>query len=131
MSESKHISGLLRGLTIKRTSNRIVVLGSALALIAYLTRSLSEQWVVGNPMSVGEAFTSSVVVFAAWALTRELDPDHPWPAAVAMVASFVVGLWFVPAAFVVVAAAAALRMISGTVGRSLTPIDLGVFAIVG
>jgi len=131
MGESKHISGLTRGLNLRRTSNKIAAYGTVLALIVYVARSVCEQWVVGNPMTVLEALSSSLVVFVAWAVARELDPDHPWPAAVSMLASFIVALWFVPAALVVAVASAAVRMISGTVGRSFTVVDLGIMLIVG
>jgi hypothetical protein len=82
-------------------------------------------------MTVAEALASSFVVFVAWALARELDPDHPWPAALAMVGSFVTALWFVPAPLVVASAAIALRMASGTVAKRLTVFDLGLVAIIG
>jgi hypothetical protein len=125
------MSGLTRGLNMRRTSNKIVVASFFLALVAYVARAASEEWVVGNPMSVVEAITSSFVVFMAWALARELDPDHAWPAAVAMVASFTAGLWFVPSALVVAAALIALRMVSGTVAKPLTLFDVVPVAIVG
>jgi hypothetical protein len=131
MSEAKHMSGLTRGLNMRRTSNKIVVAGFAIALTLYLARALSEEWMVGNPMTVAEAVASAFAVFIAWALARELDPDHPWPAAVAMIASFVAALWFVPAILVVGSAAIALRMVSGTVARSLTMFDLGLMAVIG
>ena len=116
---------------MRRTSNKIVVAGSAVALVVYVVRSLTEQWVVGNPMTVSEAMASSFVVFAAWALARELDPDHPWPAVVAMAASFATALWFVPDLLVVGSAAIALRAISGTVAKPLRAFDLGLVAVVG
>ena len=131
MSESKHPSGLTRGLNMKRTSNKIAVAGSGVALVVYVARAVSEEWIVGNPMSVLSAVTSAFVVFMAWALARELDPDHPWPATISMIASFVAGLWFAPAALVVVVAALTLRMITGTVGRPFTVVDVGVMAMVG
>ena len=131
MAEAKHMSGLTRGLNMRRTSNKIVVAGFAVALAVYVVRSLTEQWVVGNPMTVPEAIASSFVVFAAWALARELDPDHPWPAVVAMAVSFAAALWFVPDLLVVGSAAIALRTISGTVAKPLTTFDLGLVAVVG
>ena len=131
MSESKHLSGLARGLNLRRTSNKIAVSGFSVALVVYLARSVSEHWLVGNPMTVIEALASPLVVFAAWALARELDPDHPWPAALSMATSFVVALWYVPAVLVVITAAAALRMVAGTVGKPLTLFDLALVTIVG
>ncbi len=131
MSQAKHMSGLARGLNMRRTSNKIVVAGFGIALTLYLARALSEEWMVGNPMTVAEAVAAAFAVFIAWALTRELDPDHPWPAAVAMIASFVAALWFVPSILLVASAAIALRMVSGTVARSLTMFDLGLMAVIG
>ena len=131
MSESKHLSGLARGLNMSRTSNKIVVSGFLVALVVYLARAVSERWIIGIPMSVTDAVTSSLVVFVAWALARELEPDHPWPAALSMAMSLLVAFWYVPAALVVVAATAAVRMITGTVGKPLAMFDLGLLAIVG
>ena len=52
MSEAKHMSGLTRGLNMRRTSNKIAVTGFAVALTLYLARALSEQSMVGNQMTV-------------------------------------------------------------------------------
>jgi hypothetical protein len=131
MSEAKHQSGLLRGLTMRRTSNKLAIAGFGVAVVLLVARAVSEQWIVGEPMTVPQAFASSVAVFAAWAIARELDPDHPWPAAVSMVATFVVALWFLPLVLAVITAGAVVRMVGGTVARPLGLIDLGVLAVVG
>lgn len=131
MSESRQLSGLARGLNMKRISNKLAVAGLGVATVLYVARAVTGQWMLGEPMTLIEALTSAIVVFVAWALARELDPDHPWPAAVAMAASFAVALWFVPAVLAVVAAVLALRMVSGTVAKPLAVFDLGVLVVVG
>jgi hypothetical protein len=126
MSSSRNAPGLTRGFNVQRLSNRIAIFGWLSSFILFLGIAVVWDW-----MSYPETFTSSVAVFMSWAIARELDPDRPHVATATM--ALTLGLVFVsiPAAVVVFAALMAVRMVSGTIGRALTEIDLVLVAAVG
>lgn len=119
------ISRLGRPFDLGTTSNRISLLGPAVVGLGSLG------WDVGtghSPQYV-EAAWASITAFLAWATARELDPDRHHTATLAMglagIAA-IAGLWEIP---LVVSAAAllGLRVLAGTVGGDLKPLDMVVF----
>jgi hypothetical protein len=120
-------SGLARSIHLSHGTVRVaaivtVVMGAAAGAIT---------------LAVGEGFADAVqkgilaggVAFIAWALTREIAPDHPVTAGVSAVLAplsiiagppdlLVVGLLILP-----------VRILAGTTGRDLTAIDLGALSI--
>lgn len=106
-------SALARPLDFSYGSNRVAALGSLGALL--LARRRSGSW--------QEALNVAGACFLAWATARELDPDHPWTANLAL-----------PLAFVLVARGAenplpaagtmsGLRVLAGTTGQVPTLAD--------
>lgn len=119
------ITRLSRPFDLGKTSNRISLLGPAVVGLG----SLGWDVATGHSPQFLEAVWASVTAFLAWATTRELDPDRPHTATLAMglaALAAVTGLWEVP---LVVSAAAllGLRVLAGTVGGDLKPVDLAVF----
>lgn len=75
----RDFSALARIVDVRYPSNRSIVTiagagGAGTVLFRFLTDA-------GDPMLWG--FRVAVAVFLGWAIARELDPDHPWSAAVA------------------------------------------------
>ncbi|REK38267.1 MAG: hypothetical protein DWQ20_03970 [Actinobacteria bacterium] len=115
------ITRLNRPLSWRLTSNRIAILGSVAAgAIAlgwwYFSR---DKWQIFAAALVG------VSAFIAWAVARELDPDRPRTATLAMILATVgaFGPWE-PALLVSAIALVGLRVLAGTVGGELKPLDL-------
>ena len=126
MASNRSAAGLTRGFNLQRFSNRIAVFGWLSSFVLFLGIAVVWDW-----MSYPQTVTSSAVVFMAWAIGRELDPDRPHVATVAM--ALALGLVFVsiPAGIIVYSALMALRMVSGTTGRALSEIDLALVAAAG
>lgn len=101
----------------------IVVLSGGVALVL---------WLSGSPGSVGLA---PVFAFLLWALLREIDPDHQWPA---IIGALLGSVWLLGALpFPSVLATGGLvvmtRIATSTTGRRLLASDLAaaaVFAVV-
>jgi len=75
--------------------------------------------------------TAAVGVFLAWAIARELDPDHPASAAIAIPLSFVLLLVLDPPSLLVsTGVLLGTRMAAGTVGTPLRPLDVGGIILV-
>ena len=118
------ITRLWRPFDLRRTSNRIGVFGPVLVALGSLGWDLA----AGDSPEYLEAVWSSTVAFLAWATARELDPDGPHTATLAMALAALAagtGLWEVP---LVISATAllGLRVLVGTVGGDLRPGDLVV-----
>lgn len=99
----------------------IVVLAGAAAVVL---------WMSGDP---GAVLVAPVHVFFIWALLREIDPDHQWPA---MVGSVVAGVWVLQGMAITSVWAPgglilAARIATSTTGRRLLPVDLGVASAIG
>lgn len=119
------ITRLGRPFALSKTSNRISVLGPVLVALG----SLGWDIATGHSLKIVEAAWAAITAFLAWATARELDPDRPHTATVAMALAglaAVVGVWEVP---LVVSAAVllGLRVLVGSVGGDLKPADLIVF----
>ena len=118
------ITRLGRPFDLCKTSNRIGLFGPVLVAFG----SLGWDIAAGNPPGMLEAARVSIAAFLAWAIARELDPDRPNTATVSMVLAGlggVVGPWEV-ALLISAAALLGLRVLSGTVGGDLKPLDLVV-----
>ena len=117
-------TGIGRPLDPRLASNRIAIavglLGTILALIL--------QWMNGESINIIAAGAMGVGVFLAWAIARELDPDHPSSAtfAVAIAAGAVAFGPFASGAVAVAMLGA--RVMVGTVGTHLRPADIVVLS---
>ncbi|MGF1618395.1 MAG: hypothetical protein ACFCU2_11420 [Acidimicrobiia bacterium] len=118
------ITRLGRPFDLSRTSNRISLLGPAVVGLGSLGWDLA----MGDTPDYVGALWASITAFLAWAAARELDPDRPQTATLAMVLAAmaaVTGVWDVPLG-VSAAALLGLRVLAGTVGGDLKPVDLVV-----
>lgn len=115
-------SGLGRHLDLRYRSNRIAVFGTMLA--AALLGGVT--WTTSGEIAFFATASTAVGVFLAWAIARELDPDHPGTAAIAMAAATILALLGPPATAVVAVLLIAIRILVGTVGAPLRPGDLVV-----
>lgn len=80
---NSRVSALGRMIDIRYASNRFVVAAAGLGGAATLVYRIAAD--AGDPLLW--AFRVAAAVFLAWALARELDPDHPVSAAVAAIAA--------------------------------------------
>jgi len=116
------ITRLGRPFDLRSISNRIGLLGPVVVALA----SLGVDIATGDSPQYLEAVWASIAAFLAWAIAREVDPDRSNTATLAMglaALAAITGFWEVP---LVVSAAAllGLRVLAGTVGGDLKPIDL-------
>jgi hypothetical protein len=117
-------TGIGRPLDPRLVSNRIAVAGGLLGTVLALVL----QWINGESINIIAAGAMGVGVFLAWAIARELDPDHPSSAtfAVAIAAGAIA---FGPSASGAVAVAMlGARVMVGTVGTHLRPADIVVLS---
>ncbi len=71
----------------------------------------------------GTGLSTAMAVFLAWAIARELDPDDPRSAALAMAFTLAIALLSEVAAAGAALVLLATRLIVGSVGRRLKPAD--------
>lgn len=103
-------------------SNRLAIAGSVLTALTVIVGNA----VLPSVLDVSP-IASAVAVFLAWAIGRELDPDHPASAAIAMTLSFAaIVLIGVPSLLLGTAVLLGTRLISGTAGTRLRPLDVVV-----
>ena len=117
------ITGLGRELNPRLPSHRIVLVGG---VAAFAGLSLAG-WLRDDFSVFGAAF-GAVAVFLGWAVSRELEPDRPDASYVAMALTFGIALVDAPSALAAGVALIAIRLVAGTVGAALQPLDLLVFA---
>ena len=117
------ITGLGRELNPRIPSNRFAVIGAVGAFAVLLVVS----W-IRDEVSVPAAAFGAVSVFIGWAISRELDPDRPDAAALAMAVALAAAVVAAPSALASGVVLIALRLIAGTVGVALKPLDLVVLA---
>lgn len=123
------ITRLVRPFDLRKTSNRISVIGPVVVGLGSLGVDIAS----GNSPQFLEAVWASVTAFLAWATARELDPDRPHTATFAMglaALAAIAGLWEIPL-LISAAALLGLRVLAGTVGGDLKPVDLTVFVGLG
>jgi hypothetical protein len=118
------VSSLGRPLDPRYKSNRLAILGSAAAGLLILWFN----FFASTPLDTS-AVTAAIGVFLAWAIGRELDPDRPRVAALAMAISLPAIFLGPPALMLGFGTLVATRAISGTVGAPLQRVDL--LALVG
>ncbi len=119
-------TGIGRPLDLGLGSNRLAMIGAILGTVG----ALILQWVEGDTFNLLAAGAVGVGVFLAWAIARELDPDHPSSAAIALllaaVAAVVLGP---PAAAIAAVVLMSARVTAGTVGSRLRPADIVVLGL--
>lgn len=117
-----HVTGLGRHLDPNLPSNRIALLG---AVAAGVVHGALELFTGGGVVIVGSV-AAGALVFLAWAISREIDPDHPSSATLAMILAAPFAVIGDGSALALAALLIALRMVAGTTGVALKPADVGV-----
>jgi hypothetical protein len=119
------VTRLLRPFDLSQTSNRIAIFGFAASGAASLVWDLAG----GDSPEFVTALWVAAASFLSWAIARELDPDHPGTATLAMTLAAVAVIFGPWETSLVISAAAllGLRVLAGTVGGYLKPLDLVVF----
>lgn len=87
------LSGIARPVDLSYTTNKLIAILSAVALMGGIIMGLFQGLVVGKVLLLGLQFAATV--FLAWAFAREVDPHQQWSAfvVVALVAAgFVWGI---------------------------------------
>lgn len=83
--------------------------------------------VVDQNLSLWDPIAVGIAAFLGWAIAREIDPDRPRTALVALAGSALLAVWSLPLLLVAVVALGALRLLVGTVGGpGPTTLDLAV-----
>lgn len=126
MVDPTHNSGLGRTFDFSLTSNRIGVAGFGVAA-AVLTISST----VRDDLTLFGALAAAIAVFLGWAVGRELDPQLPGAATVAMILSLVFALFSVPGAVATGVSMIALRVVAGTVGTRIGWGDVAMIGLIG
>jgi hypothetical protein len=126
MTRYHDFTGLGRVLDPSHPSNRHAMIGAGLAFVAFAAIST-----IDDRFTVVGAVAIAVSVFLAWALGRELDPDTPRVATVAMVLAAAAVLADPPSAIITGVTLLAVRLIVGTVGAPVSVVDVAVLAGVG
>lgn len=120
----EQLTSLSRAVDPRSPSNRLMLIGAGLAGLAVGAATL-----FGADLKAG-ALSAAVAVFLAWAMARELDPDHSASAAIAMPVSLVVVLVVGPPALLVTfGVLLGIRIAAGTVGTPLRLLD--AVAVIG
>lgn len=119
------ISSLGRSIDPSYRSNRAAIAGSVLAALIVAVAGLGADGALGvGPIAAGGA------VFLSWAIARELDPDHPASAVIALPIAFgVLAILGEPSLLLGAAVLLGARMTSGTVGARLRAVDIGVLIV--
>lgn len=90
----QRLTGLARPVDPTIPSNLLAFIGSALAVLVYALVQLADGHPTGDALS--EAVLFGAGVFLAWAITREIDPDHQqsgiWTMPIAVVAMLLMGI---------------------------------------
>jgi hypothetical protein len=113
------MTGLGRPVDTRIPSNRLAVSGTIAAgmIIA------GKEWIASGAVDVMTSLTGAVAVFLAWAIGRELDPDNPSSAGLAMAVTLLFGLFTGIEAAGAAVTLLGLRVLVGSVGRLLKPTD--------
>ncbi|HEX5631528.1 MAG TPA: hypothetical protein VFY15_07700, partial [Acidimicrobiia bacterium] len=121
-------SGITRGFDLGNAGNRFVLAWTPMAgaLAGLVTLVAGDGW----SAAVGNGFSAGGAAFLAWAVTRELDPDHP---TTAIAAAVIAPLGVLRAGPDLLAAGVILivaRIVAGTTGRGLRWPDLAILGAV-
>jgi hypothetical protein len=117
-----HVTGLGRHLDLALPSNRTAVIGAVLAGVAHGLVEL----VAGRGFVVFGSVAAGALVFLAWAIGRETEPDDAGAATLAMLLAAPLVILGEGSAFVVAVTLIGLRMVAGTTGVALMPVDVAV-----
>ena len=120
-------TGIGRPLDAGYRSNRLILLISALAFVGWTVAALwlDALWLE----AAGNGFRFAVSLFLAWAVCREIDPDHVWSAfAVLPLIVAAVHLHSWPDILAVVWLLMGLRFINRTTGLPPTVLDAAGYA---
>lgn len=115
-------TGLGRDFDLEHPNHRLVAAGVFVAGLA----AIIYQAAFGDGIDPLEAASVAGGTFVAWAIGRELDPDHVHSATVAMVLAMAGGLVTAPAALIAAVGLLAKRVLAGTTGRRPLKGDLVV-----
>jgi hypothetical protein len=118
-------SSLGRDIDPRVPSNRLAVAGAFTAAVVAGLAGLFGPEIGLSPVS------AAIGVFLSWAIARELDPDHPAAAAIALPVSLVLLIVLGPSSLLVsTGVLLGMRMTAGTVGTPLRPLDIvGIVAL--
>jgi hypothetical protein len=125
MAGHDFITGLGRSIEPRLRSHRIVFAGALTSSVLYAGIAAIND----RPMS--DAFIAGLVVFIAWAIGRELDPDRPNTGAWAMPFAFAAAVYDMPSALAAAIAMIGLRVVAGTIGARVTWLDVVALALIG
>ncbi len=120
------VTGIGRGLGWEVPSNRIAVGGTGAAVVILF----GVGWVRGDA-SILTALLSGVAVFIAWAAARELTPDYPGAATLAMVLALGAAVVGQPSVLISAIALIGVRLVAGTVGSPITVVDVAILGVIG
>lgn len=123
MASYTDITGIGRELNPRIPSNRMAVIGAAGSFAVLLLVS----WMRDDFSVLGAAF-GAVAVFLGWAVARELDPDRSDAAMFALAGTLAAALVGSPSALAAGVALITIRLVAGTVGAALKPLDLAALA---
>lgn len=112
-------TSLGRAIDLNYPSNVFAVVGAVAASAAAFALSLDDGLVEGAAAGA----VAGIAAFTAWAIGRELDPDHPSTGAVALVMAGVAALLERPALLAVFGVLLAARLAVGSTGVRPAPID--------
>lgn len=118
-------SALGRELNWKYPSNRFALLVGFVGFVSIGLAALTYGWDLWRAVAGGAG------AFIAWAIGRELDPDHPATAGFAGVVVLVTSFLEPSVLLISVAFLVASRVVAGTVGASLSWVDVVVFPVWG
>ncbi|MBP2147153.1 heme O synthase-like polyprenyltransferase [Methanofollis sp. W23] len=123
------VSGIARPLDVSYLTNRAIAIFS-LAIVVIITTTTAFNG-VGIVESMISGAASGLVVFLAWALGREVDPDHDLSAlfAAALMAAALFSVLPLPDLVTPLWLLLLLRLVNRTTGRAATPIDVAVMLI--
>ncbi len=125
MERLTSITGIGRSLQPDLRSHRIAIAGAVLAAVSYAAVAAATE------RELTDALIAGIVVFIAWAVGRELDPDRPNVAAWAIPIAFAASIHDLPSAVASAVALIGIRLVAGTVGSAVTWLDVAVFALLG
>lgn len=116
------VTGLGRPIDPASRSNRIALAGATLfgGLALFIT------WLQAGAPDLARAVGVGIGAFLAWAIARELDPDRPRTATLALVVGGIFALFAAPALIVSAVILLGARILAGTVGTDLRALDLMV-----
>jgi hypothetical protein len=120
-----------RPVDLRRASNRLAMTAAvAFTVVATLATLLATD--AGLAASLWRGLATGLGAFLAWAIGRELDPDHPAAARDAVLAYVLVAVTGAPEVVATAAVLVAVRILARTTGRAPTRLDLaGLIVVAG